>query len=140
MADPIYNIFEERIRFKLQTLQDILNSQHVDSSDEDTPEMIADDSSEESATDVDLETILAGYENNGDLKSVALTPPLLTSEEVANCEKEYHWFHNFYLKIQEIRSGKGIPASVKWKRLKSDPLSNERATLNYLKSIEDNLP
>lgn len=131
LPDHIYDLFDERIRHKIQTLEEILHSHQIDSNCEDNLEQIKE---EKSAFKLDrTQEPLSPSENS---KSVAA----LTSVELSNCEKEYCWFHNFHHKIQEVRKVKGIPASVKWKRLKSDPLSNERTTLNFLKSIEDRIP
>ena len=142
MSDPIYDLFDERIRFKIQTLGEILNAQFDEQHREGGEvgdEEVGDEEEEEEEVEV-LGSESATHSNfaAGHLcEEVALARPS-TPEELADLEKEYNWFHNFYYKIQEIRSSKGIPASVKWRRMKSNPLSNERSTLNYLKSIEEN--
>jgi hypothetical protein len=131
MADSIYDLFAERMRFRIHSLEEILSSQlgEQDPPTEDDEPFVCD--SEEEVRE---------EEEEGEESETLLTAPQeYSSEELAELEKEYSWFQNFYSKIQDIRNSKGVPASVKWNRMKrGDPLLNERSTLNYMKSMEEN--
>lgn len=131
MADPIYDLFTERMRFKLHSLEKILGFQDSWIGNEEIAPRHGSEEEEEDSDD-SLSDLMA-----------TLTAPQesqeYSSEELAEFEKEYAWFQNFYSKIQDIRNSKGIPASVKWNRMKrGDPLLNERSTLDHMKSIEEN--
>jgi hypothetical protein len=119
MADPIYDLFAERMRFKIHSLEEILSS------------YLQQDEGEGEGSDASL--------SDSSILAAPQEPWEHSPEDLAELENEYSWFQNFYSKIQDIRNSKGIPASVKWNRMKrGDPLLNERSTLNYIKSMEEN--
>jgi hypothetical protein len=115
MPDATFALWEERVRWKIHSLEEILCPIKAPEYDMDNDE----DDEEEAMTSAE-----------------SLVPPP-TPAELAKAEKELRWFQSFQSKVREARQANGIPASVKWKRLKSDPLSNETSALNYLKSLED---
>jgi hypothetical protein len=122
MPDRTFALLDERMRWKIHCLEEVLFPPKP-------RERQAEEGAEEEE-DSDLAQVSC------ELRDPPLEQPLPpTPEELASYGKEHRWLQSFHAKVLEAREAKGIHAAAKWKRLKSDPLSNESSTLNYFKSI-----